>query len=100
MAKEPMETQIAVFKRDMEYIKKSLDAMSSDIKEMKGAYVPYNTFIEARDRARMEHEEFITRDQFKPWADKLRTLWTGGVTVITLILITILTAVLSLVIKK
>lgn len=97
---DTVETQLAVLNNDIKYIKESMKTISSDLKEMKGAYVPYVAFIEAKTESQKEHAEFVTKDQFKTTQDRVRTMWTGAMTFISLIVLGVLGALLNLVIKQ
>lgn len=97
---DTVETQLAVLNNDIKYIKESMKTISSDLKEMKGAYVPYVAFIESKTESQKEHAEFVTKDQFKTTQDRVRTMWTGAMTFISLIVLGVLGALLNLVIKQ
>lgn len=97
---DTVETQLAVLNNDIKYIKESMKTISSDLKEMKGAYVPYVAFIEAKTESQKEHAEFVTKDQFKSVQERVRALWTGAVAIIWVVVLAVVGALLSLVIKK
>lgn len=92
---EAMETQLAVLKNDIGYIKQFMSTISGDIKEIKGAYVPYSVFIEAKVEAEKIHDNFVTKERFKSTHDKVRFLWNGMWTILSFIILGIVGTVLS-----
>lgn len=97
---ESLETQMAVAQNDLSHIKRAIDTISLDIKEMKGAYVTSQAFEAAKIEAVKEHENFITKDEYTPIKDKVKTLWAGAITLVSIVVIAVLGALVSLVVKS
>lgn len=71
MDKPDSETQIAIIQTDIGYIKESLNSINLDIKEFKGAYVPYQQFVDQLQRQREFNDSFkrdyLTVQEFLPF---------------------------------